>query len=125
MRIFKLTRYMVPAWQEFHRLNQHRSLRGSARGLFDTRLAQVKADPLPPMPVVKLADSRPQGLSLSQVLDAVAATYPVLVAARTEARAAAQDVQATERLRWPSVSANSADRVLVLRRGSSIGVNHG
>ena len=70
-----------------------------------TRVAQVKADPLPPMPVVKLADSRPQGLSLSQVLDAVAATYPVLVAARTEARAAAQDVQATERLRWPSVSA--------------------
>ena len=46
-----------------------------------------------------------QRLSLTQVLDAVAATYPMLVAARTEARAAAQDVQATERLRWPSLSA--------------------
>ena len=44
-------------------------------------------------------------LSLGQVLEAVAATYPVLVAARTEARATAQDVQATERIRWPTVSA--------------------
>jgi adhesin transport system outer membrane protein len=44
-------------------------------------------------------------VSLSQVLEAVAANYPVLIAARTEARAAAQDVQAAERLRWPSVSA--------------------
>ena len=71
-----------------------------------TRVAQVKADPLPHMPVVKIADSRPMGLSLAQVLDAVAATYPILVAARTEAKAAAQDVQATERLRWPSVWAS-------------------
>ena len=70
-----------------------------------TRVAQVKADPLPHMPAVKSVESPLKGLSLSQVLDAVAATYPVLVAARTEARAAAQDVQATERLRWPSVSA--------------------
>ena len=46
-----------------------------------------------------------KGLSLSQVLDAVAATYPILVAARTEAKAAGQDLQATERLRWPTVSA--------------------
>lgn len=45
------------------------------------------------------------GITLAQVLDAAAASYPVLVAARTEVRAAAQDVQAAQRLRWPNFSA--------------------
>ena len=44
------------------------------------------------------------GLSLSQLLQAAADTYPMLIAARTETRATAQDVTATERLRWPTLS---------------------
>ena len=45
------------------------------------------------------------GLTLAQLLQAASDTYPMLVAARTETRAAAQDVSASERLRWPSISA--------------------
>ena len=44
-------------------------------------------------------------LTFAQLLDAAAASYPTLVAARTEVRAAAQDIQAAERQRWPSFSA--------------------
>ena len=45
------------------------------------------------------------GLTLAQLLQAASDTYPMLVAARTETRAATQDVSASERLRWPSISA--------------------
>ena len=45
------------------------------------------------------------GLTLAQLLQAASDTYPMLVAARTETRASAQDVAASERLRWPSISA--------------------
>ena len=51
--------------------------------------AQVKAPPL----------------SLRQLLDAASVSYPTLLAARIEARASEQDVQAAERLRWPTVTA--------------------
>ena len=44
-------------------------------------------------------------LTLAQLLQAASDTYPMLVAARTETRASAQDVTASERLRWPSLSA--------------------
>ena len=44
-------------------------------------------------------------LTLAQLMQAASDTYPMLVAARTETRAAAQDVSASERLRWPSISA--------------------
>jgi outer membrane protein, adhesin transport system len=44
-------------------------------------------------------------VTFSQLLEAAAASYPTLVAARTEVRAAAQDIQAAERQRWPSFSA--------------------
>ena len=61
-------------------------------------------DALPPLAVN--ADMLPlAGLTLSQLLQAAADTYPMLVAARTETRATAQDVTATERLRWPTVTA--------------------
>lgn len=56
-------------------------------------------------PVPPEAGQGAQWLTLAQVLEAAAATYPVLVASRTDVRAAAQDVQAAERLRWPSLSA--------------------
>jgi adhesin transport system outer membrane protein len=45
------------------------------------------------------------GLSLSQLLQAAADSYPTLIAARTETRATSQDVTATERLRWPTLTA--------------------
>ena len=54
--------------------------------------------------VTKVVSNAPS-LTLMELLDATAASYPMLVAARTEARASAQDVKAAERLRWPSVSA--------------------
>lgn len=57
------------------------------------------------MPVSREAVQGAPALTLRQVLEAAAASYPMLVAARTEVRAAAQDVQAAERLRWPSLSA--------------------
>lgn len=44
-------------------------------------------------------------LSLSDLLDAAAATYPSMLAARLEAKASSEDVSATERLKWPTVSA--------------------
>lgn len=69
------------------------------------RVAQAQDNPILKEALALDAAAATKGLSLSQVLDAVAATYPILVAARTEAKAAGQDLQATERLRWPTVSA--------------------
>lgn len=46
-----------------------------------------------------------QPLTLNELLDATSVTYPTLIASRLEARAANQDVSATERIRWPTVSA--------------------
>lgn len=43
-------------------------------------------------------------MRLSELLDAASATYPTLLAARLEARASSQDVTATERIRWPTIS---------------------
>jgi len=76
----------------------------------DTSSSQARAD----SPVqAKNTDYRlPQvlapsanSLTLAQLLQAASDTYPMLVAARTETRASAQDVAASERLRWPSISA--------------------
>lgn len=44
-------------------------------------------------------------LTLGYLIDAAGATYPSLLAARLEAQASSQDVTATERIRWPTVSA--------------------
>lgn len=46
-----------------------------------------------------------QSLTLSYLLDAASATYPSLLAARLEARASNEDVEAAERIRWPTISA--------------------
>lgn len=46
-----------------------------------------------------------QALTLHELLDQAAATYPTLQAARLEAKASLQDVSVAERLRWPTVSA--------------------
>jgi adhesin transport system outer membrane protein len=51
------------------------------------------------------AQTQPQVMTLTQMLDTASASYPSLLAARLEARASGQDVQATERIRWPTVSA--------------------
>ena len=45
-------------------------------------------------------------LSLSYLLDATAASYPSLLAARTEARANEQDLEAVQRQRWPIFSSS-------------------
>lgn len=44
-------------------------------------------------------------LTLGYLLDAASATYPTLLAARLEAKASSEDVSATERIKWPTVSA--------------------
>ena len=46
-----------------------------------------------------------QVLTLDQLFDAAAATYPSLLAARLEARASKEDVVANERIRWPTITA--------------------
>ena len=51
------------------------------------------------------AQPKPQPLTLSYLLDAASATYPSLLASRLEARASSEDVSATERIRWPTISA--------------------
>ena len=49
--------------------------------------------------------AKPQPLTLGYLLDAASVTYPSLLASRLEARASSEDVSATERIRWPTVSA--------------------
>lgn len=44
-------------------------------------------------------------LTLNYLLDQASATYPTLLASRLEARASSEDVSATERIRWPTISA--------------------
>jgi outer membrane protein, adhesin transport system len=46
-----------------------------------------------------------QTLTLDQLFDTAVATYPSLLAARLEARASTEDVAATERIRWPTITA--------------------
>ena len=46
-----------------------------------------------------------QPLTLNALFEAASATYPSLQAARLEARATSEDVSATERIRWPTISA--------------------
>ena len=48
--------------------------------------------------------SLPNPLHLGELLQAAAGTYPTMLAARQEARASGQDVLATERIRWPTLS---------------------
>ena len=48
--------------------------------------------------------SLPAPLLLGDLLHAASGTYPAMLAARLEARASAQDVSATERIRWPTLS---------------------
>jgi adhesin transport system outer membrane protein len=45
-------------------------------------------------------------LSLQYLLEVTAATYPSLMAARTEARASEQDLEAAQRQRWPTFSSS-------------------
>jgi len=45
-----------------------------------------------------------QRLTLDQLFDAAVVTYPSLLAAKLEARASAEDVSATERIRWPTIT---------------------
>jgi adhesin transport system outer membrane protein len=45
-------------------------------------------------------------LRLQYLLEATAATYPSLMASRTEARANEQDLEATQRQRWPTFSSS-------------------
>jgi outer membrane protein, adhesin transport system len=54
---------------------------------------------------VGIAHAQTQPLTLSYLLDAASATYPSLLASRLEARASSEDVSATERIRWPTISA--------------------
>ena len=44
-------------------------------------------------------------LTLGYLLDAASATYPSILAARLESKASSEDLSATERLKWPTVSA--------------------
>jgi adhesin transport system outer membrane protein len=44
-------------------------------------------------------------LTLDQLFDSASANYPSLLAARLEARASTEDVSATERIRWPTITA--------------------
>ena len=46
-----------------------------------------------------------QTLTLDQLFDSATASYPSLLAARLEARASTEDVSATERIRWPTITA--------------------
>jgi adhesin transport system outer membrane protein len=52
-----------------------------------------------------LSKNNLQTISLNYLLDSASATYPTLQAARLEARASSEDVSATERIRWPTISA--------------------
>ena len=47
---------------------------------------------------------KPQPLAFKALLEAASSSYPTLLAARLEARAAGEDVAATERIRWPTLS---------------------
>lgn len=55
--------------------------------------------------VMAQIQNRGSTLTLDQLFDAATATYPSLLAARLEARASTEDVSATERIRWPTITA--------------------
>jgi outer membrane protein, adhesin transport system len=55
--------------------------------------------------ITGMAQTKPAALTLDQLFDAATATYPSLVASRLEAKASTEDVSATERIRWPTITA--------------------
>lgn len=59
---------------------------------------------LPIFVIAGIANAQ-SSLSLNYLLDSASATYPLLLASRLEARASSEDVSATERIRWPTISA--------------------
>jgi outer membrane protein, adhesin transport system len=66
--------------------------------------------------------SKAQTLALDKLFDAAAATYPSLIAARLESRASIEDVSATERIRWPTITATVESYTGNLRSYPSRGV---
>lgn len=52
-----------------------------------------------------IAQTKPSTLTLDHLFDAATETYPSLIASRLEAKASTEDVSATERIRWPTISA--------------------
>lgn len=54
--------------------------------------------------LVQITPKSASHLRLQYLLEATAASYPSLMAARTEARASEQDLEATQRQRWPTFS---------------------
>ena len=52
-----------------------------------------------------ISEAKEQALTLDWLLQAATATYPSLIASRLEAKASVEDVLATERLRWPTITA--------------------
>ena len=55
--------------------------------------------------ITGMAQTKTAALTLEQLFDSAAATYPSLVASRLEAKASTEDVSATERIRWPTITA--------------------
>lgn len=95
-----------------HSINPHRTLTAHAIvGLSALLFACVSLAQGTPGTSLELPRVSAQQLTannaftLNQLLDAASATYPTLLASRLEARAANQDVSATERIRWPTISA--------------------
>ena len=66
--------------------------------------------------------AKAQTLTLDQLFDAATATYPSLLAARLESRASIEDVSATERIRWPAITATVESYTGNLRSYPSRGV---
>lgn len=72
------------------------------------------------MGVVNIVEA--QALTLEQLFEAATTTYPSLLAARLESRASMEDVSATERIRWPSISSTIESYTGNLRSYPSRGV---
>jgi hypothetical protein len=73
--------------------------------VFVTPVGHTQTPPIVPVTKANQVLITPQALNLSVLFESASASYPSILAARLEARASSEDLSATERIRWPTLTA--------------------
>lgn len=77
----------------------------SAMCFFEALVGHAQTSQTVSAPQANQISATPQALTLNRLLESASASYPSILAARLEAQASSEDFAATERIRWPTLTA--------------------
>ena len=77
----------------------------SAMCFFEALVGHAQTSQTVSAPQANQISAPPQALTLNRLLESASASYPSILAARLEAQASSEDFAATERIRWPTLTA--------------------